>query len=280
MKNNGRYLIIILLCSAFICLFTFLPAAGAAEKKIECGVLKGMAMFMNSPEGSWAEMQGSFEIKIGNKIKMGASCEAVINYSDGTKINVRPETEIEIKADGIRLNEGGIWIKLIKTKSGFKVDTPSVTIGARGTIFSVIKKQEKVLVKLVEGLIDVVNRKSGKTLAMKAGDSVIIKAKEIIEINKLDKNKIDAILKENSFAPSDLDFSAVPDTLKLKLKMSGAALGTQTPAEPSSATTETNINPAAEDSGANNSENGGGIINDSRSAGDGDEKTLKDLLGR
>ncbi|HOT75649.1 MAG TPA: FecR family protein [Candidatus Wallbacteria bacterium] len=279
MKNNARCLMGILLCLAFICFLSLLRPAGAAEKKIECGVVNGMAMFMESSEGSWVEMQGSFEVKIGNKIKMGASGEAVINYSDGTKINVRPETEIEIKADGIRLNEGGIWIKLIKTKSGFKVDTPSVTIGARGTIFAVIKKQEKVLVKLVEGLINVVNRKSGKTLAMKAGDGVIIKAKEMIEINKLDKNKIDAILKENSFAPSDLDFSAVPDVLKVKLKMSGTTLGSENTAAPAAATAENVIEPAAEDPGANGQEKGG-IINDSRSAGDGDEKTLKDLLGR
>ena len=49
---------------------------------------------------------------------------------------------------------------------------------------------------------------------MKAGDSVIVKAKEIIELNKIDQAKINAVLKENSFDPVDIDLTKVPDIFK------------------------------------------------------------------
>jgi signal peptidase I len=252
--------------------------AEAAPKKIECGVISGKVMFMDKSAPDWSERQGTFEVKTGGRVKLDDSGSAVLNYSDGTMAALRGGTEIEIKADGIRLNEGGVWIKLIKTKSGFKVDTPSVTIGARGTIFSVIKKQEKVLVKLVEGVVDIINRESGKTLVMKAGDTVIVKAKEIIEVNKIDKDKINAVLKQNSFSEIDFDLNAVPAIFKFDLntgsKDKAPVLAPGPVGVPGSAV------PASSEVNVINGADSDSVKLENEAAAPQNAKTLKDLLGR
>ncbi len=250
----------------------------ASVKKIECGVISGKVMFMDKSVSDWAERQGTFEVKTGGRIKLDDSGSAVINYSDGTIVTLRSGTEIEIKADGIRLNDGGVWIKLIKTKSGFKVDTPSVTIGARGTIFSVIKKQEKILVKLVEGIIDVINRESGKTLAMKAGDTVIVKAKEIIEVNKIDKDKVNAVLKQNSFSEIDFDLNSVPEIFKFNLN--NGSKGEAPVLEPGPAGVPGEAFSAQSGINAINGLDSDSVKLETESASPQDAKTLKDLLGR
>ncbi len=262
-----------MVCAAFIG-----DSVEAAVKKIECGVISGKVMFMDKSVSDWAECQGTFEVKTGGRIKLDDSGAAVINYSDGTMVTLRSGTEIELKADGIRLNEGGVWIKLIKTKSGFKVDTPSVTIGARGTIFSVIKKQEKILVKLVEGIIEVINRESGKTLAMKAGDTLIVKAKEIIEVNKIDKDKVNAVLKQNSFSEIDFDLNAVPEVFKFNLNT-----GSKDKAPvlaPESADVSGTAVPASSEVNVINGLDSDSVKLENEAASPQNAKTLKDLLGR
>lgn len=276
-------------------------ASFAAGKKIECRAVAGKVMAADAG-AEWAERNGTFEVRTGSRIKLDASGEAVVSYSDGTLVTLRPGTELEIKADGLRLNEGGVWIKLVKTKSGFKVDTPSVTIGARGTIFSVLKKQEKTLVKLVEGLIDVVNRESGRTVAMKAGDTVIVKAKEIIELNKLDQSKINAVLKENSFDPVEIDLKKVPDIFKFGISSSSTPPGGKNPLNerpaaskeielkkkinenkdtPGAETLKPEGAPAGDTSETETgSEEPKADASETGSAGTGNERTLNDLIGR
>ena len=301
MKKSFTASLLIFMFALAALVLSFHGVSHAAAKKIECGVISGKVMHMPAAGAEWAECSGTFEIKTGGKIKLDAAGEALVQYSDGTMVTLRPETELEIKADGIRLNEGGIWIKLIKTKSGFKVDTPSVTIGARGTIFSVLKKQEKTLVKLVEGLIDIVNRESGKKLAMKAGDTVIVKAKEIIEINKIDQAKINAILKENSFDPVDIDLTKVPVIFKFDVNSLKTIIKTGKPekSEPADGSKEIELKKKkdAKTGGADiekpqgaasddtvETESGANDIkaddSETGSAGTGNEKTLNELIGR
>lgn len=268
----------VLLYSFLMCTLFIYAHAQAAPKKIECGVISGKVMFIDKSASEWSERQGTFEVKTGGRVKAGDSGSAVLNYSDGTMVALRPGAEIEVKADGIRLNDGGVWVKLIKTKSGFKVDTPSVTIGARGTIFSVIKNQEKVLVKLVEGVIDIINRQSGKTLAMKAGDAVIVKAKEIIEVNNIDKNKINAVLKQNSFSEIDFDLNAVPEIFKFNLNTDSKNKQLDT-------VSENKADTIAHSSAEVNIINGSGsdsieFENNTDKIAPQDAQNLKDLLGR
>jgi len=155
----------------FVVAVAFAIPAFSQGKKIECVVSKGEALFCDSGKTDFEKKTGSFDVKIGSKIKLDANTEATVKYSDGTTLQLKPGTEIEIKIDGIRMNDGGVWVKLIKSKAGFKVDTPNVTIGARGTIFNVILKSQKTLAKLVEGALDVFEKKTGKKFEMQPGDA-------------------------------------------------------------------------------------------------------------
>lgn len=146
-------------------------------RKIECVVSKGEALFCDSGKTDFEKKTGSFEVKAGSQIRLGAEAEAAIKYSDGTTLQLKPGTEIQIKIDGIRMNDGNVWVKLIKSKTGFKVDTPNVTIGARGTIFNVIISSKKTLTKLVEGALEVFEKQTGKKFEMQPGDAYEINEK-------------------------------------------------------------------------------------------------------
>jgi len=273
MKKSLLLLSVVLMVSAFSAGISF-----SAERKLECVPLIGKIMFMSSGAAEWAEMASTFEVRTGSKLRAADKCEAEIKYSDGTMLNMRSNSELEIKADGIRLNEGGIWIKLIKSKTGFKVDTPNVTIGARGTLFSVLKEANRTIVKLNEGIVDVVNKLLNTTTTLKPGQkaAIDIKGAEIsISDEELEKllgpNPFDKLTKaskelEKKFTDNNGSTSATSQNGDAEKTKAGAAnkpfvVGGETSAEKGSEKEKIEVKT-------------------SPGVGTGKEKNLKEFMGR
>jgi len=249
MKKSLLALSVILMVSAFSAGISF-----SAERKLECVPLVGKIMFMASGAPDWAEMASTFEVRTGSKLRSADKCEAEIKYSDGTMLNMRSNSELEIKADGIRLNEGGIWIKLIKSKTGFKVDTPNVTIGARGTLFSVLKEANRTIVKLNEGIVDVVNKLLNTTTTLKPGQKAAfdIKGAEI----SISDEELEKLLGPNPF---DKLTKASKDLEKMMNQNTGS-------------TSENRLNEESEKPKVE--------VKTSPGVGTGKEKNLKEFMGR
>ena len=123
---------------------SFPGVSHAAAKKIECGVRSGKVMHMPASGAEWTECSGTFEVKTGGKIKLDAAGEALVQYSDGTMVTLRPETELEIKADGIRLNEAEFGSSSSKPNPASRwIRPPSPS--ARAELFSASLKSRRKL---------------------------------------------------------------------------------------------------------------------------------------
>jgi len=88
-------------------------------------------------------------VQAGDKLITGPDGRVTLNWIDGTRIRVEPNTELTIqKCQAVRgaelamfrLDLGKIWIRVLRMLSQqdkFEIQTPTATAGVRGTIFSV-----------------------------------------------------------------------------------------------------------------------------------------------
>ena len=271
MKKSVLALGLVLIVSAFIAGISF-----AAERKLECVPLLGKIMFMASGAADWSEMAGTFEVRTGSKLRSADKCEAALKYSDGTMINIRSNSELEIKVDGIRLNEGGVWVKLVKSKTGFKVDTPNVTIGARGTLFSVLKEANRTIVKLNEGIVDVFNKVLKTTTTLKPGEKTAIDVKgDVVSISDEDLERL--------LGP--VPFDRITQVLKESEKIMNSNTGGTDEDKISKhfkelKTINSNAGVTSENRLDEESEKPKVEVKTSPGVGTGKEKNLKDFMGR
>ncbi|MCF6333712.1 MAG: DNRLRE domain-containing protein [Draconibacterium sp.] len=111
-------------------------------------------------------------------IETGSDGFAEVEYRDGSKIKIGPNTKIRLENNKIYVDTGSTWFKIEKQKDGkLIVRTPTAIAGIRGTEFIVdVKKDGSSDIQLIKGSIEVsdVNNKSNMMLA--AGIKVTIPA--------------------------------------------------------------------------------------------------------
>ena len=88
-------------------------------------------------------------VQAGDKLITGGQGQLTLNWIDGTRIRLEPNTELLVEkcqvAQGaeyssFRLDLGNVWIRVLKLLSQqdkFEIQTPTATAGVRGTIFAV-----------------------------------------------------------------------------------------------------------------------------------------------
>lgn len=124
-----------------------LELAGAVEQ------VKGKASILSG--GSKQTLKVASQVQPGDEITTGADAEVLIRMSDGTVLAVRPNSQLLLSEYNFKLDDNSgkqdnFLVKLLKgglrTLSGkigkrnpaqFKVNTPTATIGIRGTDFEV-----------------------------------------------------------------------------------------------------------------------------------------------
>ena len=112
----------------------------------------------------------------GDTLKTGPQSSVDLNWVDGTRIRLAPNTTMTVRSCQINQSSGAetslfdlgigkIWVrvlKLLSQKSKFEVHTPTATAGVRGTIFSVqVDAAGKTSVSVDEGAVAVNPAASG-----------------------------------------------------------------------------------------------------------------------
>ena len=90
-------------------------------------------------------------------------------------MEIDKNTKLQLNIDGIRINNGGGWIKYYarKKKDGgyvFKIETPTAFIGIRGTVFAVAYIQEISYIQVTEGAVDVIIKSNSKKYVLNPGE--------------------------------------------------------------------------------------------------------------
>lgn len=92
----------------------------------------------------------------GAVVRTGATGDVTLNWVDGSRIRLAPETSIRVRKCSLNtgtkettslfdLDAGRIWVRVLSALGGktkFEVRTPTATAGVRGTVFSVAVGEE------------------------------------------------------------------------------------------------------------------------------------------
>jgi WD40 repeat protein len=124
------------------------------------------------------------EISAGQEVQVrGENSSAVMRYSDGTRLDLGPDTSLRILADSapqggsappskrIYFAEGTLVAEVTPQPEGqpMLVSTPHAEIVAPGTRFSSYSGQESTSVELDEGTVQFTRKKDGKTIEVNSG---------------------------------------------------------------------------------------------------------------
>lgn len=111
-------------------------------------------------------------VKAGDTLSTGPETSLALNWVDGTRIRVGPNTVMTVlqchinkstdaETSVFRLDLGQIWIRIIKVlsqQSKFEIRTPTATAGVRGTTFSVNVTEGGTEVSVYDGTVSVQTR--------------------------------------------------------------------------------------------------------------------------
>ncbi len=101
---------------------------------------------------------------------------AIIEYQDGTKVKIMPDTKIVIRSNNIYIDSGTTWFKVEKQKGGnLVVKTPTAIAGIRGTEFLVnVENNGTTNFQLIEGSVEISDANRRSTMVLNSGIEVTI----------------------------------------------------------------------------------------------------------
>ena len=115
----------------------------------------------------------SCQLYAGDLLETLKDSRTVLTYSDGTTMRVKERTLIEVQPMSVRVFKGKTWYKFTKRGTEFKIETPSLVAGIRGTEFEVaVTSRQKTVVSVMEGAVAANSKAGGDTEVLKMGEAV------------------------------------------------------------------------------------------------------------
>ncbi|MGD9498381.1 MAG: FecR domain-containing protein [Armatimonadota bacterium] len=122
----------------------------------------------------------------GTTVRTGASGTVTLNWVDGSRVRLGPETVLRVRKCAMNrntkaatslfdLDAGRIWVRVLSLVGGtgkFEVRTPTATAGVRGTVFSIaVDESRRTEVAVYEGAVAVASR-AGRTI-VRPGEALL-----------------------------------------------------------------------------------------------------------
>ncbi len=138
-------------------------------------------------QSDFVPMQKDTPVLAGTVLKTGATGGVTLNWADGSRIRMAPNTKLRVRKCNINtssrastslfeLDAGKIWIRVLELlgeRSKFEIRTPTATAGVRGTVFSVeVDPTGGMKVEVFKGAVEVAG--GGQKLMTNAGQSATI----------------------------------------------------------------------------------------------------------
>lgn len=112
----------------------------------------------------------SVELFAGDLLETLRESKAALTYADGTIMRIKERTLVEVQPMSIRVFKGKTWYKFTKRGTEFRIETPTLVAGIRGTEFEVaVSSRKKASISVTEGAVAVKSRNSNKGLLLRPG---------------------------------------------------------------------------------------------------------------
>ncbi|MFW5867480.1 MAG: FecR family protein [Armatimonadota bacterium] len=130
----------------------------------------GEVLVKSATDDDFRPIGDAEHVLAGYVVRTGADGDVTLNWVDGSRIRLAPETSIRVRKAALNTNTkettslfdldtGRIWVRVLSAiggKTKFEVRTPTATAGVRGTVFSVaVDEAGHTSVAVYEGEVDV-----------------------------------------------------------------------------------------------------------------------------
>ena len=112
----------------------------------------------------------SVELCSGDLLETLRESKATLVYGDGTIMRIKERTLVEVQPLSLKLFKGKTWYKFTKRGTEFKIETPTLVAGIRGTEFEVaVGSRKRTSISVTEGAVAVRSRKSQRGMLLRSG---------------------------------------------------------------------------------------------------------------
>lgn len=130
----------------------------------------GEVLVKSATDNDFRPIGDADHVLAGYIVRTGADGDVTLNWVDGSRIRLAPETSIRVRKASLNTNTkettslfdldtGRIWVRVLSAiggKTKFEVRTPTATAGVRGTVFSVaVDGSGHTSVAVYEGEVEV-----------------------------------------------------------------------------------------------------------------------------
>lgn len=91
---------------------------------------------------SWQRVDKDLHLGFGDRIRTGDGSKALLFYRDSGRLKILPQSDVQVLALGVRIKQGGTWIKIFKKGTNFAAETPNAVASVRGTVYTVEYDEE------------------------------------------------------------------------------------------------------------------------------------------
>lgn len=163
------------LCFLVICcLFSFSAAWADAttlvplDAKLE--IVSGQVKLTRVGSTKTDVITQSCQLYSGDLLETLRESRATLAYTDGTTMRIKERTLVEVQPMSIKVFKGKTWYKFTKRGTEFRIETPTLVAGIRGTEFEVaVSSRKKASVSVVEGAVAVNSVAQGRGLVLRPG---------------------------------------------------------------------------------------------------------------
>ncbi len=156
---------------AVFCL-VFSTATFAAEELValdaKLEIISGQVKLTRVGSTQTDVIKESCQLYAGDLLETLKESKATLAFSDGTNMRIKEKTLIEVQPMSVRVFKGKTWYKFTKRGTEFRIETPSLVAGIRGTEFEVaVSSRQKTSVAVVDGAVAVRGNNAGDALLTK-----------------------------------------------------------------------------------------------------------------
>ena len=143
----------------------------ALDAKLE--ILAGQVILTRSGSDKGDVISRSCQLYAGDLLETLKDSRTILSYNDGTTMKIKENAIVEVQPTSVRVFKGKTWYKFTKRGTEFKIETPSLVAGIRGTEFEVaVSSRQKTVVSVVEGAVAANSVAGGNTELLKMGEAI------------------------------------------------------------------------------------------------------------
>lgn len=163
------------LCFLLIsCLFSFTAAWADTTRLIpldaKLEIVSGQVKLTRVGSTKTDVITQACDLYSGDLLETLRESKATLAYTDGTIMRIKERTLVEVQPMSIRVFKGKTWYKFTKRGTEFRIETPTLVAGIRGTEFEVaVSSRKKSSVSVIEGAVAVNSAAKGKGVVLHPG---------------------------------------------------------------------------------------------------------------